>query len=245
MNSDNSRIALVTGATRGIGLETVRQLAAAGIRTLLAGRDIATATTQAQTLQSEGLPVEPIQLDVNDADSIAIAVEQVSDRFGRLDILINNAGIFLDNQRQGATGQSMQVWRDTFNTNLLAVVEVTLAFLPLLRNAPAARIVNLSSILASLSLHTRPGSMIHGVLVPAYSASKTALNSWTVQLAHELRNSPIKVNAVHPGSVRTDMNKGRGELDVAEGARSSVAMALIGEDGPNGSFNHLGESLPW
>ncbi len=245
MNSDNSRIALVTGATRGIGLETVRQLAAAGIRTLLAGRDIATATTLAQTLQSEGLPVDPIQLDVNDADSIAIAVEQVSDRFGRLDILVNNAGILPENPRQGATGQSLQVWRDTFNTNLIAVVEVTLAFLPLLRGAPAARIVNLSSILASLTLHTQPGSPIHGFLVPAYSASKVALNMWTVQLAHELRNSPIKVNAVHPGYVRTDMNNGEGELDIAAGARSSVQMALVGEDGPNGSFTHLGEVLPW
>ncbi len=245
MNIETRKIALVTGATRGIGLETVRQLAEAGVHTLLAGRDLATATAKAESLRSEGLPVEAIQLDVNDADSIAVAVERVQDRHGRLDILINNAGVLIDDPALGASGQSLQTWRSTFDTNLFAVVETTLAFLPLLRVAPAGRIVNVSSILGSLTLHAQPGSSIYGFLVPAYNASKSALNAWTVQLAHELREGPIKVNAVHPGYVKTDMNGGEGEIDVAEGARSSVGMALIAADGPTGSFSYLGEVLPW
>ena len=120
----------------------------------------------------------------------------------------------------------------------------TQALLPLLREAPAGRIVNLSSILASLTHHSDPSSPIYNVKVPAYDASKSALNAWTVHLAHELRDTLLKVNAVHPGSVKTDMNAG-GDLDVATGARSSVQMALLGDDGPSGTFTHLGETLPW
>ena len=245
MSIQNEKIALVTGATRGIGLETVRQLATAGVHVLLAGRSREVAIARALELQAEGLPVEAIQLDVNDADSIAIAVEQVQERHGRLDILVNNAGVLIDDLKLGASGQTLQTWRSTFDTNLFAVVEVTQAFLPLLRRSGAGRIVNVSSILGSLALHSEPGSPIHGFIVPAYNASKSALNAWTVQLAHELREGPIKVNAVHPGYVRTDMNAGEGEIDVAEGARSSVGMALLDADGPNGSFTYLGEVLPW
>lgn len=245
MNTQTTKIALVTGATRGIGLETVRQLASAGVHTLLAGRNYETAVARALELQAEGLPVEALRLDVDDTDSIAVAFEHVQQRHGRLDILVNNAGVLVDDLQAGASGQSLDTWRSTFNTNLFAVVELTTTLLPLLRNAPAARIVNVSSNLASLTLHAQPGSEVYGFLVPAYNASKSALNAWTVQLAHELREGPIKVNAVHPGYVKTDMNGGQGEVDVAEGSRSSVAMALIGFDGPNGSFSHLGESLPW
>ena len=245
MNTQNTKVALVTGATRGIGLETVRQLAAAGVHTLLAGRNYETAAAKARELQAEGLPVEAIQLDVNDTDSIAVAVERVTQQHGKLDILVNNAGVLVDDLQAGASGQSLETWRSTFNTNLFAVVEVTVAFLPLLRAAPAGRIVNVSSILGSLTLHAQPGSSIYGFIVPAYNASKSALNAWTVQLAHELREGPIKVNAVHPGYVKTDMNGGEGEIEIAEGARSSVGMALIGADGPTGSFSYLGEVLPW
>ena len=245
MNNPSTKIALVTGATRGIGLETVRQLASAGVHTLLAGRNYQAAVARTLELQAEGLPVEAIQLDVNDPDSIAVAFEHVQQRHGRLDILVNNAGVLIDDLKQGASGQSQAVWRSTFDTNLFAVVEVTVSLLPLLRQAPAGRIVNVSSILASLTLHAQPASAIYGFLAPAYNASKSALNAWTLQLAHELRHSPIKVNAVHPGYVKTDMNAGQGEMDVAEGARTSVAMALIGADGPTGSFSYLGEVLPW
>ncbi len=239
------KIALVTGATRGIGLETVRQLAQSGVHVLLAGRDAAKAAAAAAKLQQENLPVEAIALDVDDAGSIAATAAAVERSHGRLDILVNNAGILLDDLARAPSAQSLDVWRKTFDTNLFAVVAVTQAFLPLLKKSEAARIVNVSSILGSLTLHSDPTSGIYGFKVPAYNASKSALNAWTVHLAYELRDTPIKVNAIHPGYVKTDMNSGEGELDISEGAKSSVELALIGADGPTGSFTHLGQTLPW
>ncbi|MQP74583.1 SDR family NAD(P)-dependent oxidoreductase [Stenotrophomonas sp. MYb238] len=244
MNSHQNKIALVTGATRGIGAETVRQLAQAGVHTLLAGRSRETAVEQALKLQAEGLPVEALQLDVTDAAGIAAAVREVEQRHGRLDILVNNAGIFRDDLSRAPSAQTLDTWRETFDTNLFGVVATTQAFLPLLRRSAAGRIVNLSSSLASLALHSDPGFEFRDFKVPAYDASKTALNAWTVHLAYELRDTPIKVNAVDPGSVRTDMNE-YGDLDIATGARGSVRMALLDGDGPTGSFTHLGEVLPW
>jgi len=241
----SQRVALVTGATRGIGLETVRQLAEAGVTTLLAGRDAGRAKAAADKLKAEGLPVESVVLDVTSRDSITKAVADVTSRFGKLDILVNNAGILVDDMAKAPSEQTLAAWRETFDTNLFAVVEVTQAFLPLLKAAPAARIVNVSSLLGSITMHVDPTSPIYGFKVPAYDASKSALNSWTVHLAYELRDTPIKVNAIHPGYVQTDMNGGQGEIDVPTGAKSSVGMALIGADGPTGSFTYLGDTLPW
>ena len=244
MSTDTTRIALVTGATRGIGLETVRQLAAAGVHTLLAGRDRGKAVEAALKLQADGLPVEAIALDVTDADSVLLAANQVRERHGRLDILVNNAGVFRDAFDRTPSEQSLSAWRDTFDTNLFGVIATTQAFLPLLQASDAGRIVNVSSLLGSLAEHQDPASAIYEYKVPAYNVSKTALNAWTVHLAHELRATPIKVNAIHPGSVKTDMNA-NGDLDIETGAKSSVEMALLGADGPTGSFTHLGETLRW
>jgi len=240
----SQKIALVTGATRGIGLETVRQLAQQNVHVLLAGRDRAKATEAALKLQQEGLPVEAIALDVNDANSIAAAAKDVEKKFGHLDILVNNAGILVDDVTKKSSEQTLDAWRKTFDTNVFAVVAVTQVFLPLLRKSEAGRVVNVSSILGSLTLHSDPSSGIYDFKVPAYDASKSAVNAWTVHLAHELRDTPIKVNAIHPGSVKTDMNS-YGDIEVTEGAKSSVELALIGADGPNGSFTHLGKTLPW
>ncbi len=241
----SQKIALVTGATRGIGLETVRQLAQAGVHTLLAGRNRERAVEAALKLQAEGLPVEAIALDVTDAKSIAAAVAEVRERHGHLDILVNNAGIIVDEFGRAPSEQTLETWRTTFDTNLFALVAVPQAFLPLLKAAPAGRIVNVSSILGSITLHKDPSSPIYDFKVPAYNVSKSAVNAWTVQLAYELRDTPLKVNTIHPGYVKTDMNQGQGEIDVPEGAKSSVELALIGPDGPNGSFSHLGQELPW
>lgn len=245
MNTSN-KVALITGATRGIGLETVRQLAEAGVTVLLAGRDESKATNAAATLQAQGLPVEAIVLDVTKPDSIQRAARDIQDRFGKLDILVNNAGILIDEADRLPSAQEISTWRETFNTNVFAVVELTQALLPLIKKAPAGRIVNLSSQLGSLAWHTDPGSPIYDFKSPvAYNASKTAINAWTVHLAYELRDTPIKVNAVHPGYVRTDMNGGEGEIDAQAGAKSSVEMALLKADGPTGTFTHLGRTLPW
>lgn len=239
------KIALVTGATRGIGLETARQLAQAGAHVLLAGRTLASATQAADGLKAQGLDVSPLALDVTDTARIAAAAAHVQARFSRLDILVNNAGVLLDALDRKPSEQPLQVWRDTFDTNVFAVVEVTQAFLPLLKAAASGRIVNLSSQLGSFGLHTDPSSPIYGFKIPAYDASKSVVNAWTVHLAHELQGTSVKVNAVHPGYVMTDMNGGQGELDVAAGAKSSVLMALLADDGPSGTFTHMGKPLPW
>ena len=238
------KIALVTGATRGIGFETVRQLAQQGLHVILAGRDQAKAVAAALELQSHGLDVEAIALDVTDANSIAAAARQVEAKHGHLDILVNNAGVLADDAQKKPSEQSLDTWRKTFDTNVFGLIAVTQAFLPLLRKSDAGRIVNVSSILGSIALHNDPKSPIYDYKVPAYNVSKSAVNAWTVQLAYELRDTSIKVNTIHPGSVKTDMNAA-GSIEVEEGAKSSVELALIGAAGPTGSFSHLGQSLPW
>ena len=245
--STQQKIALVTGATRGIGLETVRQLAATGVHVLLAGRSRDKAVEAALTLQAQGLPVEAIVLDVTDAGSIAAAAREVEQRHGRLDILVNNAGILVDDPQKGASGQSPETWRKTFDTNVFGLIETTQAFLPLLRQSAAGRIVNVSSLLGSLNQHQDPASFIYEFKgVPAYNVSKSAVNAWTVHLAHALqKDSAIKVNSIHPGYVQTDMNAGEGELSVPDGARTGVRLALIDDDGPTGGYFYLDQGLPW
>jgi NAD(P)-dependent dehydrogenase (short-subunit alcohol dehydrogenase family) len=239
------RVALVTGATRGIGHETVRQLAEAGVHTLLAGRDRERTLAAALALQSQGLPVQALTLDVTDADGIGAAAADVERRHGRLDILVNNAGILVDDPERPVSWQPLAAWRSTFETNLFGMVAVTRAFLPLLHRSRAGRIVNLSSSLASMTLAGDPSSPNYDFRVPAYSVSKSAVNAWTVQLAWELRGTRVKVNAADPGYVRTDMNGGHGDLDVRDGAATSVHLALGDEPMPNGGYFHLGQALPW
>lgn len=239
------KIALVTGATRGIGLETVRQLAQNDIHVILAGRNGNKAEEAAKKLRDEKLDVESISLDVTDAKSITAAASDVEKKHGHLDILINNAGILADDFQKKPSEQSLDTWRKTFDTNVFGVVATTQAFLPLLKKSTAGRIVNVSSILGSLTLHSDPGSPIYNFKVPAYNTSKSAVNAWTVELAYELRDTSIKVNTIHPGYVKTDMNGGEGEIDIPQGAKTSVELALVGSDGPNGSFSHLGQTLPW
>ncbi|MDR3387544.1 MAG: SDR family oxidoreductase [Rudaea sp.] len=239
------KIALVTGATRGIGLETVRQLAQQDVRVILAARDGKKGAEVALKLKGEGLDVEALPLDVTDAASIAAAVHEVERKHGHLDILINNAGVMTDDGKKKPSEQSLAVWRQTFDTNVFGLIAVTQAFLPLLHKSSAGRIVNVSSLLGSVGLHADPKSPIYDYKVPAYNVSKSAVNAWTVQLAYELRDTPIKVNAIHPGHVKTDMGGEQAPMEIADGAKTSVALALIGKDGPNGSFSHLGQTLPW
>ncbi len=243
--SDITKIALVTGATRGIGFETVRQLAASGVHTLLAGRDRAKAVDAALKLQAEGLPVEAIELDVTDAASLSAAADAVAQKHGKLDILVNNAGIMVDTMGLKVSEQTIDTWRKTFDTNVFGVIATTQAFLPLLHKSDAGRIVNVSSLLGSLAMHSDPASPIYDFKVPAYNVSKSAVNAWTVQLAYELRDSKIKINTIHPGYVKTDMNGGEGEIDIPTGARTSVRLALIDDAGPNGGYFYQEQSLPW
>jgi len=241
-----TKIALITGANKGIGFETARQLAASGgVHVVLASRDRAKGVDAALKLQAEGLDVEALTLDVTDPGSIAAAAKEIDKKFGRLDILINNAGIAFQNGSKNVSEETLDVWRKTFDTNLFALIAVTQAFLPLLKKSEAGRIVNLSSILASLKLHSDPTSPIYDFKMPAYNVSKTAVNGWTVQLAYELRDTKIKVNAAHPGWVKTEMGGPAAPMEIVDGAKTSVALALIDGKGPNGAYLHLGEPLPW
>ena len=243
MNS--KRIALITGANKGIGFETARQLGQQQITILIGARDAAKGEAAAAKLRGEGLDARALQLNVTDAASIQRAVEKVAQEFGRLDILINNAGVMADDQTRKVSEQSLATWRSTFDTNLFGLVGTTQAFLPLLRKSDAGRIVNLSSILGSNTLHSDPKSPIYDFKVPAYNVSKSAVNAYTVQLAYELRETPIKVNAAHPGWVKTEMGGEGATMEVADGAKTSVALATLPADGPNGAYIHLGQALPW
>lgn len=239
------RVALVTGANKGIGLETARQLAAKGITVLLSARDAAKGEAAVNTLKAEGLEVRFLPLDVTDSASIASAVQAVEAEFGRLDILVNNAGVGTFDKP--ATSENLDHWRWTFATNVFGLVETTQAFLPLLKKSEAGRIVQLSSILGSLTLATDPLSPVIGTVgyASSYSASKAAVNMYTVQLARELSTTTIKVNAAHPGWVKTDLGGDGAPMDVLEGAQTSVWLATLPDDGPTGGYFHKQSQLPW
>ena len=239
------KIALITGANKGIGLETARQLGKQGITVLAGARDEAKANQAATELRKEGLDVHGIVIDVNDEGSIQKVFSRIERDYGRLDILVNNAGVMLDDQKKKPSEQSLEVWRKTFETNLFGLVATTQALLPLLRKSAAGRIVNLSSILGSVHLHATPGSPIYDSKLPAYDVSKSAVNAYTVHLAWELKDTPIKVNAAHPGWVKTEMGGEGANMEIQDGAKTSVALATIGPDGPNGGYLHMGETLPW
>lgn len=242
------KIALVTGANRGIGLETARQLGAKGIKVLIGARSEEKGLEAESTLKNEGLDVEFVKIDVDDPASHESARKFIEATYGRLDILVNNAGVFLNEFDNGspipASQTSLETFRKTFDTNFFNTVAVTQTLLPLVKKSDAGRIVFVSSALGSLGLHTDPDSPIYNFKVPAYNISKTALNGYAIHLAHELRDTPIKVNTIHPGSVVTDMNA-NGEISVEEGAKTSVELATLPADGYSGKFVHLGEVLPW
>ena len=242
---NTKRIALITGANKGIGFETARQLGQQQISVLLGARDAAKGEAAAAKLRAEGLDARAVELDVTVSASIQRAADKVAQEFGRLDILVNNAGVMTDDQTKKVSEQSLSAWRTTFETNVFGVVAVTQTFLPLLRKSEAGRIVNLSSILGSNTLHSDPQSPIYDFKVPAYNVSKSAVNAFTVQLAYELRDTPIKVNAAHPGWVKTEMGGEGATMELADGAKTSVALATLPADGPSGAYIHLGETLPW
>ncbi len=238
-------VALVTGSTRGLGFATARLLGRKGVDVIVCGRNGKAAEDASGILQAEGLRCRALQLDITTSRSIAAAAAVVEQQSGRLDILVNNAGILIDHPDKQPSEQPLDIWRKTFETNLFGMIAVTRALLPLLKRARAGRIVNVSSSSASLALHGDPRSAVYDYKLPAYNASKSAINAWTVHLAHELRHTAIKVNAVDPGYTKTDMNGGLGFLEPEEGAETSVAMALADANGPTGGFFHRDRILPW
>ncbi|HWJ75578.1 MAG TPA: SDR family oxidoreductase [Kaistia sp.] len=251
--TENSRIALVTGANQGIGLQIATDLAANGLTVLLASRNLDRGRSAAETIDGD---IHPIQLDVTDEASIRAAVAHVDRQFGRLDILVNNAAISRANgqdvetmqdyiQRSRATLIPIDEVRTIWDTNVFGVLAVTQAFVPLLRKSKDARIVNVSSGLGSLSINSTPHPY-RAAFNPGYGASKTALNAITVAFAIDLEADRIKVNAVTPGFTSTALNNYEGTETVQQGAAEAVRVALLGSDSPTGTFTgSVNEPYPW
>ena len=244
MPSSPSRIALVTGANKGIGLEIARQLARSGARVLLGGRNAALGTAAVAALEAEGLDAVFLHLDLDRPETIAAAAESISADYGRLDVLVNNAGI-TDPGDGPPSKAGMAAVRRIFDTNFFGTLAVTQAMVPLLLKSASARIVNVSSGLGSIALHADPQWEYAAVKLLGYNASKAALNMLTVQLAGELREAGIKVNAADPGYTATDLNGHRGHQTVAEGAAEAVRLALLPDDGPTGGFFSSEQQQPW
>lgn len=242
----NRKVAFITGANRGIGLETARGLGRLGIDVVLGVRNAERAEEAIAALRADGITAAAIAFDARRPATFNNAYDHIVHHYGQLDILVNNAGILLENLFSAdASTVSQAKLRETFEVNFFAVVELTQLLLPLIRLAPAGRIVNLSSILGSLTLQSDPKSTIAAAKSFAYNASKTALNAFTVHLADELRDTGIKVNSAHPGWVRTELGGDNAPIEVADGALTSIQLATLPADGPTGGYFHLGETLPW
>lgn len=238
-------IALITGANKGLGFETARQLGKQGITVLIGARDAARGAQAAATLTKEGITAHAVTIDVVSHTSITEAAADVTKRFGALDILINNAGILDYAADTGVETTTVETFRRVFETNLFGLVAVTQAFLPLLKKSAAGRIVNLTSILGSISEHSDPNSFIYAMRFPAYDASKAAVNMYTAELAQTFKGTALKINAAHPGWVKTDMGGEQAPMEIIDGVKTSVALATLPAEGPSGGYFHLGVHLRW
>ncbi|HEU5386198.1 MAG TPA: SDR family NAD(P)-dependent oxidoreductase [Streptosporangiaceae bacterium] len=242
-------ITLVTGANRGLGLAAAEALAREAHCVLLAGRDRANVHAAAVKLRAEGLDVVPVELDVTSRASIAAAADRVAQDHGRLDVLINNAGI-LPEATDGSEHEfaNPDLFPVTFETNLFGAVAVTEVFLPLLRRSPMGRIVNVSTTMGSLNDQANPDSAYYQLVVPAYQASKAALNSVTISLAKRLADTNIKVSSVCPGFVQTDLtpvNKDQAPLTADQAARVVLTAATLPGTAESGAFFDMNGPVAW
>jgi NAD(P)-dependent dehydrogenase (short-subunit alcohol dehydrogenase family) len=249
----DKRVALVTGANQGIGLQIAKDLVAHGFTVLVGSRNLERGEAAAKTIDGDA---RALQLDVTDKVSIAAAAERIRKELGRLDVLVNNAAI---SNTSKVPGQSIEEYsklnrpsnvsldevRAIWETNVFGVLAVYQAMLPLLREAPAAHIVNVSSGVGSLAMNADPAFPYRHIFGPGYSASKTAVNAMTLAMAIELEPIGIKVNACSPGFIKTNLNNYAGTGTVEEGALEPVRLALLGPDGPTGTFSRTGEVIPW
>ena len=248
-------VALVTGANQGVGLQVAKELAANGRTVLVGSRSLERGEAAAKEI---GAGAVALQLDVTDRASIAAAAERIRREFGRLDLLVNNAAI--SNTRKQQLGLSLQDYaqisrasnvsldevRAVWETNVFGVLAVYQAMLPLLRLSPSARIVNVSSSVGSLATNADPAYPYHQFFGPVYPASKTALNAITLAMMVELESTGIKVNLVSPGFTRTSLNGYEGTESVEDGSREVVRVALLGPDGPTGTFTRWeNTAIPW
>jgi NAD(P)-dependent dehydrogenase (short-subunit alcohol dehydrogenase family) len=240
-------VALISGANKGLGLETGRQLGKLGYTVLLGSRDPLKGEVAARLLREDGIEAKVVKLDVTRQSDIDACAAMVEAEFGKLDVLVNNAGVMIEKgwTKNTTSETTLENLRATFEANLFAVFALTKALLPMLKASEAGRIVNVSSILGSVSLQATKGSPTYSTKLFAYNASKAALNVLTISLAHELRGTKVKVNSAHPGWVKTDLGGSAAPMNVVDGAKTEVELATLGEDGPTGGFFHLGEAIAW
>jgi NAD(P)-dependent dehydrogenase (short-subunit alcohol dehydrogenase family) len=254
MTMPDKRIALVTGANQGIGLQIAKDLAAHGFAVLVGSRNLERGESAAKEV---GPNAYALQLDVTDQASITAAAEHVRNEFGRLDVLVQNAAISNTRKLPGQSVEdyakttrpsnvSLDEMREVWETNVFGVLAVYQAMLPLLRESPHARIVNVSSGVGSLTTNSNPTFPWRSIFGPVYPGSKTALNALTVAMAIELEKEGIKVNAVSPGFTKTNLNGYAGMETVEDGAREAVRVALLGPESPTGTFTRWeNETIPW
>ena len=245
-------VAFITGANRGIGFETAKKLGKLGIFPVIGSRNESSGKEAVEKLKAEGIESDFIKFDVADKADYSKAYSYFESKFGKLDILVNNAGMGLEGEPAHAIGKanatsgvSEEVLRGTFEANFFGVVLSTQVLLPLIKKSEAGRIVNVSSNLGSLTLHSDPTAPIHPIKMFAYDTSKTALNSFTVHLAHELKDTAIKVNSIHPGWVHTELGGSVAPMTPEDGALTSVRLATLSADGPTGGYFHLEEAIAW
>jgi NAD(P)-dependent dehydrogenase (short-subunit alcohol dehydrogenase family) len=243
------QVAVISGANKGLGREIARRLAAEGLVVYLGARDEERGRAAAEELRASGGDVRFLQLDVTEQAEIDAAIARLEAESGRLDVLVNNAGILLELDTRIAETHVDQL-RDTYAVNVFGAIALTRACIPLLRQSAPARVVNMSTPLASLSLVGDPGTHFATMAMLAYSSSKAALNCATVLYANALRDDGVLVNAAWPGFVATDLNRNRGTRTVAQGAELPVELALLGADGPTGGFFTHGDdgarkTVPW
>ncbi|MGI9649971.1 SDR family oxidoreductase [Chryseobacterium sp. RLHN22] len=230
------KTALITGANKGIGFETAKKLLENGYFVFIGSRNIDTGESVVQELKNAGFEnTKAIQLDVTDIVSIKNARKVIGEATDILDVLINNAGIN-GGMPQAALEAPVEAFQNVMDTNLYGVIRVTQAFMDLLKKSDEPRIVNVSSSGCSLTLHSDPSWIYYSHKAAVYTASKAAMNMYTINLAYELRDTPFKVNAVCPGFVATDFNNHRGTGTVEEGGKRIATYAMIGQDGPTGKF---------
>lgn len=239
-----SSIALITGANKGLGFEIARRLGSHGLSIIVTSRDTTPGESAVAALSDEGIEAEFVPMDVTDIDQINACASRVHDRYGRLDVLVNNAGISHDHWQQPSEIDSALL-RRTMETNFFGAFNVTQAFVPLIRNSPQGRIVFMGSSIGSFDGILNPNSDYFGVISPAYQASKIALNSLSVLFARELKDAGVKVNSACPGWVRTDLGGDRAPRSVAEGADTPVWLATLPDDGPTGGFFRDRAPVAW
>jgi NAD(P)-dependent dehydrogenase (short-subunit alcohol dehydrogenase family) len=246
----SQKIAFITGGNRGLGFQTALDLKDTGAKIIIGSRDLAQGEEAVAKLRAAGVDADLLKFDITKAAAHQAAYDYFNAKYGRLDILVNNAGIAGGTfpgtgPEHSASEVPQELLHKVFETNFFAQVALTDTLLPLLKKSAAGRIVNLSSILGSLTLHADPKSPIYNAKSFAYDASKTALNAFTVHLAWELRDTNIKVNSAHPGWVKTDMGGEQAPMELSEGGKTSAALATLADDGPSGGYFHQGQTLPW